>query len=88
MSEVLAEKRRRPRGKAETQWGMLTDDDIVQIEGDCDKLVGKLQEWCGWEKAEAHQSAETWFGSFRPWTRRKRAEGAATPPCPCSRFLE
>ena len=31
-------------GDAKKQWGKLTDDDVKQVEGRTDKLVGKIQE--------------------------------------------
>ena len=30
------------KGKIKRQWGQFTDDDLLQIEGSHDKLVGKL----------------------------------------------
>jgi len=32
------------KGKVKKQWGKLTDDDLMQIEGSKDQLVGKLQQ--------------------------------------------
>jgi len=32
------------KGSAKEQWGKLTDDELTQIEGSRDKLVGKAQE--------------------------------------------
>jgi uncharacterized protein YjbJ (UPF0337 family) len=32
------------QGELKKQWGKLTDDDLKQIEGNYDKLVGKVQE--------------------------------------------
>ena len=37
-------KWKRLRGSAKLQWGKLTDDDLEQIAGMRDQLVGKLQE--------------------------------------------
>ena len=34
-------------GDAKKQWGKLTDDDLKQVEGRKDKLVGKIQERYG-----------------------------------------
>lgn len=43
------------KGKVKSQWGKLTDDDLTQISGKRDVLVGKLQERYGYarEKAES-----------------------------------
>ena len=31
------------KGEAKIQWGRLTDDDLDQIEGNAEKLMGKIQ---------------------------------------------
>lgn len=46
------------KGSAKIQWGELTDDDLQQIEGDRDKLIGKLQEAYGLSKEEAERQAD------------------------------
>ncbi len=46
------------KGSAKVQWGKLTDDDLDVIEGNRDKLVGKIQEAYGVSKEEAEQQVE------------------------------
>ena len=43
------------KGKIKEKWGKLTDDEITQINGNAEQLVGKLQQKYGLnkEKAEA-----------------------------------
>ena len=41
------------KGEIKNQWGKLTDSDIDQIEGNGEKLVGKLQERYGYAKDQA-----------------------------------
>jgi uncharacterized protein YjbJ (UPF0337 family) len=48
------------KGNARTQWGKLTDDDLEQIKGQRDALIGKLQERYGLAKEEADRQASTW----------------------------
>jgi uncharacterized protein YjbJ (UPF0337 family) len=43
------------RGSVKQMWGKLTDDDLTQIDGNKDKLVGKLQERYGYSKEKAEQ---------------------------------
>lgn len=43
------------KGKIKQQWSRLTDDDILQIDGQYDELVGKLQKHYGYEKANAER---------------------------------
>ena len=45
------------KGKIKQQWGKLTDDEIDQMEGSADILVGKLQERYGLDRAEAERQA-------------------------------
>ncbi|HLY19615.1 MAG TPA: CsbD family protein [Bryobacteraceae bacterium] len=48
------------KGAAKQQWGKLTDDDLDQIAGTRDKLVGRLQERYGIAKEEAGKRADDW----------------------------
>lgn len=43
------------RGKAKEWWDKLTTDDLDQISGNRDKLIGKLQERYGYKKERAIQ---------------------------------
>lgn len=43
-------------GKIKQKWGMLTDDDMTQAEGNREYLVGKLQEHYGLSKDMAQQN--------------------------------
>lgn len=49
-------------GEAKVQWGKLTDDDLRQIDGDRDKLIGKLQEKYGKTREEAEKEVADWNG--------------------------
>ena len=48
------------RGDVRTKWGKLTDDDLEQIAGQRDKLVGKIQERYGIAKEEANKQIDEW----------------------------
>lgn len=50
--DVLEGKWRQFRGRIKTQWGKLTDDELDEIEGNFDLLVGKIQEKYGQTRAE------------------------------------
>jgi uncharacterized protein YjbJ (UPF0337 family) len=43
------------RGQVQEQWGKLTDDDLDQIEGKRDQLLGAVQKRYGIAKDEAEQ---------------------------------
>jgi len=47
-------------GGAKQKWGKLTDDELMQIEGSRDKLVGKVQEKYGIAKEEAEKQVDDW----------------------------
>ena len=42
-------------GKIKAQWGKLTDDDLIQAEGNSQYLAGKLQERYGIAREEAEK---------------------------------
>ena len=46
------------KGKVKTQYGEFTDDDLMQINGQRDQMVGKLQERYGIAKEEAETKAD------------------------------
>ena len=49
------------KGQAKEKWGELTDDDLDQIEGRRERLVGKLQERYGKSQAEASKEVDRFF---------------------------
>jgi uncharacterized protein YjbJ (UPF0337 family) len=51
------------KGEIKEQWGKLTDDELDQIEGKRDKLVGRIQERYGIAKDEAERQVSTWENS-------------------------
>ncbi|MCJ7595712.1 MAG: CsbD family protein [Desulfobacterales bacterium] len=46
------------KGKVRTEWGKLTDDDLVAIDGKREQLLGKLQEKYGIAKEEAEKQMD------------------------------
>jgi len=51
-------------GDAKRQWGKLTDDDMSVVEGDADKLAGKIRERYGKDKEEAEREVKDWIDSL------------------------
>jgi len=45
------------RGQVKQQWGKLTDDDLTQINGKREELVGRLQKHYGYEKIRRKKSS-------------------------------
>ena len=48
-------------GQLKSQWGKLTDDDLTNIAGKRDQLIGKLQERYGVLKEEADKQIDKWI---------------------------
>jgi uncharacterized protein YjbJ (UPF0337 family) len=48
-------------GAAKEQWGKLTDDDLTQINGKRDQLVGRIQERYGIAKDVAERQIDDWM---------------------------
>jgi uncharacterized protein YjbJ (UPF0337 family) len=51
------------RGDVRSKWGKLTDDDLDQIAGKKDRLVGVLQERYGRRRDEAERDIDDWLSS-------------------------
>lgn len=49
------------KGKIREQWGRLTDDEIDQIQGNAEMLIGKLQERYGKTREQAEQDLDSWL---------------------------
>jgi uncharacterized protein YjbJ (UPF0337 family) len=49
------------KGKVQTQWGKLTDDDLDVINGKRKELAGRLQARYGTAQEEAEKDIDTWL---------------------------
>lgn len=47
------------------QWGKLTDNDLEQINGNRDRLIGVLQERYGIAKEDAQRRADEWITTLK-----------------------
>jgi len=54
--DILKGKWKEIKGGLKEQWGKLSDDDLVQIEGKVEKLSGILQEKYGYSKEKAEEA--------------------------------
>ena len=45
------------KGEIKRKWGQLTDDDMMEAEGNLDKLMGRIQQRTG----ERREDIERWF---------------------------
>jgi uncharacterized protein YjbJ (UPF0337 family) len=49
------------KGKAQQQWGKLTNDDLNLVEGKRTELVGRIQERYGIQRDEAERQIDSWL---------------------------
>ena len=54
-NNILEGKWKQIRGQAKTWWGKLTDDDLEQVGGQYDKLIGLLQLKYGYTQVQAEE---------------------------------
>lgn len=54
-TDIFKGKWKQMKGSMKQFWGKLTDDDVEKIDGDYDRLVGKLQERYGYSKDQAEK---------------------------------
>lgn len=57
-TDVLKGMWKQVRGEAKSKWGKLTDDELDQIEGERDKLLGLLQQKYGYAKIKAEEEVD------------------------------
>lgn len=62
---ILKGKWKQLRGETQKQWGKLTNDDMDIINGEKEKLVGKLQERYGIAKDKAEEEYNAWSANYR-----------------------
>ncbi len=56
--DILKGQWQQMKGEVRRQWGRLTDDDLDQVQGDAEKMIGKLQERYGYARDEAEREID------------------------------
>ncbi len=51
-------------GRLKSQWGKLTDDDLVNAAGKKDQLIGKVQQRYGILKEDAEKQVNHWIAKL------------------------
>jgi uncharacterized protein YjbJ (UPF0337 family) len=59
--DVLKGKWTQLKGEVKSQWGKLTDDDVDRVQGDAEKLIGRVQERYGYARDEAKREVEAFL---------------------------
>jgi uncharacterized protein YjbJ (UPF0337 family) len=57
---------RQMRGQLKSQWGKLTDDDLDNVAGKKDQLIGRLQQHYGIVKEDAERQVDKWIAKTNP----------------------
>jgi uncharacterized protein YjbJ (UPF0337 family) len=57
------------KGRVREQWGKLTDDDVDQIQGRSEQLIGRLQSRYGIAREEAQRQFDAWNAESNPASR-------------------
>ena len=68
--DILKGKWTQLKGDVRNWWGKLTDDDVTQIQGDTEKMIGKLQERYGYKRDQAEKELNEFLNSRTGQPRR------------------
>ena len=60
------------RGEIKRRWGKLSDNDLKEIQGDAQKLLGKLEQHYGSAKERAQQEVEEFLAAHKPRATKDR----------------
>jgi uncharacterized protein YjbJ (UPF0337 family) len=63
-ADILAGKWKQVQGEIKKQWGKLTDDDLMIVEGHRDKLVGLVQERYGYAREQAEREVDQFLQKY------------------------
>src|SRR5438128_2447582 len=63
-TDIFEGRWRQLRGELRSWWGRLSDDDIENIAGQKDKLLGRLQEKYGYTREEARREVDRRLKEF------------------------
>lgn len=60
------------KGEVKQRWGKLTDDDLMQIEGESEKLVGTLQKRYGYSREKAEKEYNEFAKNYKEMVSHKK----------------
>ncbi len=59
-TDIIEGKWTEIKGAVKQQWGKLTDDDLTEINGNREKLAGKIQKNYGLARDEVEKQLKAW----------------------------
>ena len=63
--DILKGRWHQVKGDIRKRWGKLTDNDVLEIEGHVEKMIGKLQERYGFKREEAEKQINEFLNPSR-----------------------
>jgi uncharacterized protein YjbJ (UPF0337 family) len=63
--EQIAGKWKQVSGEAKKQWGNLTDDELMQVNGNREVLAGKIQEKYGIAREDVNKQIDEWANKLK-----------------------
>ena len=63
--DILKGKWKEIKGSVKAKWGNLTDDDLTEIEGMQEKLLGLLQTKYGYSKDKAEEEYKGFISGYK-----------------------
>ena len=75
-ADVIKGKWHQLKGEVKSRWGKLTDDDLDRVEGNSEKLIGRLQEHYGYARNDAEREVKDFFDRQERLGGRQRDEEA------------
>ena len=67
-ANILKGKWMQIKGSVREKWGQLTDDDVDQVSGSAERLVGVIQERYGYAKQRAEDEVDAWLARYSTTT--------------------
>jgi uncharacterized protein YjbJ (UPF0337 family) len=63
-ANILKGKWLQLKGSIREKWGQLTDDDVDQVSGSAERLVGRIQERYGYARQKAEDEVDAFLARY------------------------
>ena len=63
-ADIIKANWKQLKGSVKKQWGKLTDDEVMKMQGTSEELIGRLQEKYGYEKERAQKEIEAFAKKY------------------------
>ena len=69
--DILKGRWKEIKGEVKQTWGKLTDDDLIEVEGKEEQLLGLLQQKYGYAREKAEEEYKEFIARYRKAQGRK-----------------